>query len=337
MSNLKDILINKKNSCKSIWFMRQAGRYLPEFREIRSKNQNFINLCLNPNLSSEITLQPIKRFNVDSAIIFSDILMVPYGLGQKVSFFKKEGPSLSSFNTEKFFDNTSKEFSKKLDPIYKTIEITRDKLDKKKSLISFVGAPWTLFTYMLDMKKNKTNIDLNKFRNKIETMDKILDKLIKYLCIHIENQINAGADVVQIFDSWAGLIPESSLKNYCLIANAKIVQFCKQKKIPVICFPKGLKEKYKSFNDFVRPDGINLDSDINPLWAKNNLRNVVLQGGLDPKILLKPEEQIFKEATKYILTFKETPYVFNLGHGLLPETDPDRINKLIKFYRNFNG
>ena len=178
MSNLKDILINKKNSCKSIWFMRQAGRYLPEFREIRSKNQNFINLCLNPNLSSEITLQPIKRFNVDSAIIFSDILMVPYGLGQKVSFFKEEGPSLSSFNTEKFFDNTSKEFSKKLDPIYKTIEITRDKLDKKKSLISFVGAPWTLFTYMLDMKKNKTNIDLNKFRNKIETMDKILDKLL---------------------------------------------------------------------------------------------------------------------------------------------------------------
>ena len=158
MSNIKEIVINKK-ICKSVWFMRQAGRYLPEFREIRSKNQNFINLCLNSKLSSKITLQPIERFDLDSAIIFSDILMVPHALGQKVDFLKDKGPILEKFNLEKFLSNNKIEFIKKLAPIYKAIEITREKLDKKKSLIAFVGAPWTLLIYMLGIKKNKKEID----------------------------------------------------------------------------------------------------------------------------------------------------------------------------------
>ena len=151
MSNLKKILIDKKN-CKSLWFMRQAGRYLPEFRKIRSKNKNFINLCLNSELSSEITLQPINRFDIDSAIIFSDILMVPYALGQKVKFIKEHGPQLSTFNLNQFLSNDKISFSQKLHPIYKAIEITRKKLDRKKSLIGFVGAPWTLLIYMLGAK-----------------------------------------------------------------------------------------------------------------------------------------------------------------------------------------
>ena len=154
MSNLKEILINKKN-CKSIWFMRQAGRYLPEFRKIREDNRDFIQLCLNSELSSQITLQPIKRFDLDSAIIFSDILMVPYALGQSVKFVKGQGPILSNFNLERFLDNKKNSFTEKLEPIYQAIEITRKKLDKKKSLISFVGAPWTLLIYMLGVKKIK--------------------------------------------------------------------------------------------------------------------------------------------------------------------------------------
>ena len=148
MSNLKEILLKKK-SCKSIWFMRQAGRYLPEFREIRSKNQDFIKLCLNSELSSEITLQPIKRFDLDSAIIFSDILIVPYALGQKINFRKDHGPKLDDFLLENLLDNNEESFTKKLEPVYKAIGITRNKLDKKKSLISFVGAPWTLLIYMI--------------------------------------------------------------------------------------------------------------------------------------------------------------------------------------------
>ena len=334
MSNLKKILIDKKN-CKSIWFMRQAGRYLPEFREIRSKNTNFINLCLNSELSSEITLQPIKRFNLDSAIIFSDILMVPYALGQKVEFIKDKGPILSNFNLEIFLDNDKITFTQKLHPIYKAIEITRKKLDKKKSLISFIGAPWTLLIYILGLKQNKSEIDHEKIKKKEFEINVILDKLNDYLCIHIENQINAGADVVQIFDSWAGLIPIKNLPNYCYVPNLKIVEFCKKNKIPTICFPKGLKENYKEFNNIVRPNGLNLDQQLDPSWSKQNLKNVILQGGLDPKILLSSEDEIKKNASKYLSVFKGTPYIFNLGHGLLPETEPDKLGRLIKFYREY--
>ncbi len=335
MSTLKRILVNKEKSCKSVWFMRQAGRYLPEFKKIRSQNKNFIELCLNSNLSSEITLQPIKRFNLDSAIIFSDILMVPYALGQEVKFIEEKGPELSEFNIERFLDKKESELSKKLDPVYKAIQITRKALDKDKSLIAFVGAPWTLAVYMLNIRKNKNELDLNKLNNRKFKLDTFINQLIKFLSVHIKNQINAGADVVQIFDSWAGLIPDKDIKNYCYDPNAKIVEFCKKEKIPNICFPRGIKEKYENFNKIVKPEGINIDYDIDPLWAKDKLRDVVIQGGLDPKTLLKSENEMIKGATKYIEAFKDIPYIFNLGHGLLPETDPDRVGKLIDYYRSY--
>jgi len=334
MSNLKKILVNKKN-CKSVWFMRQAGRYLPEFREIRANNPNFIKLCLNSDLSSQITLQPIKRFNLDSAIIFSDILMVPFALGQNVKFIKKEGPILSNFNLENFLDNNKSLFTKKLEPVYKAIEIARKKLDKKKSLISFIGAPWTLIIYMLELKKNKNELKYKKVKSQEHKIKIILDKLNEYLCLHIDNQIQAGADVVQIFDSWAGLLPIKDLPNYCYVPNLKIVDYCKENKIPVICFPRGIKENYREFNNIVKPDGLNLDYIIDPIWCKKNLRNVILQGGLDPKTLFLNDEEIKNRSRKYFDIFKETPYVFNLGHGVLPETDPEKLGRLIEFYREY--
>jgi len=334
MSNLREILKNKK-ICKSVWFMRQAGRYLPEFREIRSQNQNFIDLCLNSELSSKITLQPIKRYDFDSAIIFSDILMVPYALNQNVEFVKDQGPILEEFNFKKFLNNDKISFTQKLHPVYKAIEKTRDKLNKEKSLIGFIGAPWTLLIYMLGVKQNKNEIDYKKIKNKEFEVNLILDKLHDYLCTHIENQINAGVDVIQIFDSWAGLISPEDLPNYCYIPNLKIVDFCKENKIPVICFPKGLNKNYSEFNNVVKPDCISLDYDIDPNWAKENLYNVVLQGGLDPKILLSSEKEILNAAKNYLDIFKGLPYIFNLGHGLLPETDPDKVYKLVKFYREY--
>ena len=336
MISLKRIL-NKKISCKSIWFMRQAGRYLPEFRKIRAENKDFVKLCLDSNLSSEITLQPIKRYNLDSAIIFSDILMVPYALGQNISFRNNEGPKLSEFKIEVLMENNKEKFSQKLTPIYKAIEITRKKLEKGKSLICFIGAPWTLLIYMLDLKKADNSFNFDKYNKYKTEIYQILLELNNYLCVHIENQINAGADVVQIFDSWASLIPEKDINNFCYIPNKRIVDFCKSKKIATICFPKGLKENYKAFNDLVKPDGINLDAELDPQWARDNLRDVVFQGGLDPKVLFKTDEDILEAATKYVKTFKDIPYVFNLGHGLLPETDPDKVKMLINFYRSFDG
>ena len=335
MSNLKNIIIGKNKYCTSIWFMRQAGRYLPEFRKIRSQNQNFINLCLNSDLSAEITLQPISRYNLDSAIIFSDILLVPYALGQEVQFVKDKGPQLNEFNKKKFFNINKKIFINKLSPVYKAIQLTRQTLSKEKSLISFIGAPWTLLVYMFGLKRNKNELDLLKLKKKYKEINEILSELTEYLCTHIEQQVNAGADVVQIFDSWAGLIPEENLKELCLDPNLKIVEYCKKINTPVICFPKGIKENYKQFNDFVKPDALSLDSEINPLWAKANLKNVVLQGGMDPKILLKPEKEIYEEAKKYLDTFKDVPYIFNLGHGLIPETEPEKVKNLIKFVREF--
>ena len=335
MTNLKSILINKI-SCKSIWFMRQAGRYLPEFREIRKKNKDFIKLCLNSNLSSEITLQPIKRYNLDSAIIFSDILMTPYALGQNITFIKEEGPRLSEFKIEVLTKNNKEKFTQKLKSVYEAIKITRKRLEKNKSLICFIGAPWTLLVYMLGLKTEDNKLNLDKYKKHRTQINQILLELNDYLCVHIKNQINAGADVVQIFDSWAGLIPIKDIKDFCYIPNKRIIDFCKSKEIATICFPKGLKDNYKDFNDFVKPDGINLDSELDPIWARSKLKDVVLQGGPDPKILFKTDKEILEVATKYIKTFKDIPYVFNLGHGLLPETDPDKVKMLVNFYRNYN-
>ena len=237
MSKLENILINKKN-CKSVWFMRQAGRYLPEFRAIRSQNKNFIELCLNSDLSSEITLQPIKKFDLDSAIIFSDILMVPYALGQKVEFIKDQGPILDNFNSKKFLSNDLISFTQKLHPIYKAIQKTREKLDKTKSLIGFIGAPWTLLIYMLGVKKNKKEIDYQKIKSNEFEVNLIIEKLHEFLCAHIENQVEAGANVIQIFDSWAGLITKEDLPNYCYVPNLKIVDFCKKKKYQLFAFQR---------------------------------------------------------------------------------------------------
>ena len=330
MSKLTNCLIKKDYSCNPVWFMRQAGRYLPEFRKIRSSNQDFVKLCLDSNLSSEITLQPMKRFDLDAAIIFSDILLVPFGLGQEIKFTKDYGPQLSSFNFKKFTENKKDNFTKKLTPVYDAIRKTRKKLSKEKSLISFVGAPWTLLVYMLGLRQDKKNIDLTNLNKSSFNQKIILENLNEFLCLHIENQLEAGADLVQIFDSWAGLIPHRDLEVFCYGPNRKLVDFCKKNNFPVICFPRGINEKYKVFLEKVRPDGLNIDYDINPDWARENLNNVCLQGGMDPKILLQDEKKIFSEVDKYLNIFQSTPYIFNLGHGLLPETNPDVLSKVIK-------
>ncbi len=335
MNKLTNCLVNKDISCNPIWFMRQAGRYLPEFQKIRSKNPNFINLCLNSNLSSEITLQPINRFNLDAAIIFSDILMVPFALGQTVKFEKDKGPLLSNFDINNFNQNNEIEFFEKLKPVYKAIKKTRKKLDKNKSLICFIGSPWTLIVYMLGIKKDKNIIDTNLLKKEKKNIILIINKIQKYLSLHIKNQVDAGADVVQIFDSWAGLIPQNDLIDYCYKPNLNLVNFCKQEKIPVICFPKGLKKNYYDFLKVVQPDGLSIDYDLDPEWCRKNLDGVCIQGGMDPKIMLSNDNKIFEEASKYLQAFKDCPYIFNLGHGLMPETNPDKVERLIRFVKEY--
>jgi uroporphyrinogen decarboxylase len=279
-------------------------------------------------------MQPIERFDLDAAIIFSDILMVPYGLGQGVDFKKGKGPILTKMNLNKFLNYDEKIFIENLQPVYKAIKKTRKKLNKKKSLISFIGSPWTLIVYMLGLKKEKNIIDTNIIKKKKSEINLILSKINNFLCLHVHNQIKAGADVVQIFDSWAGLIPEENLENYCYRPNAQLVNFCKKINAPVICFPKGIKKNYKPFNEFVKPDGINIDYDVDPEWARKNLDGVCVQGGMDPKTLFLKDEIMFQKTDRYLKIFKDYPYIFNLGHGLLPETNPDKVKRLINYIKS---
>ena len=331
---LRICIEEKKTSYIPIWFMRQAGRYLPEFKEIRKKNINFIKLCLNPNLIAEITLQPLKRFDLDAAIIFSDILMIPYGLGQKVEFKKGFGPVLEDINIDKIINTNSEDFVQKLLPIYDGIKKVKSNL-KGKNLIGFVGAPWTLLLYMLNKESPKNNFNFNKINKDKSLVSRLLKKLEESICLHVDKQIEAGADVIQIFDSWAGLLPKNELSDYCYTPILKIVEHIKTKNIPVICFPKGIKENYLDFCSTVKPDCISIDYDVDPKWLKEKLNGLPIQGGLDPKILLTDRTKVKKNTENYLNIFKDYPYIFNLGHGVLPEIKPETIEYIIKLVRDY--
>mgnify|MGYP005996845067 CR=1 FL=1 len=238
MNPLHKVIINKSTSLNPIWIMRQAGRYLPEFREIRKKNPDFINLCLNKELSAEITLQPLRRFNLDAAIIFSDILMLPYGIGQKVELKKNFGPLLGELDLSKISKVDDIDFVQKILPVYKAINIvSKHQLIKNKNLIGFVGAPWTLLVYMINQQSPKKNIKKNFFKDQF-LINRILLIIEKFLKIHIKNQIDNGANVIQIFDSWAGLLEKKDLSNYIYTPTLNLVNYVKSLDIPVICFPR---------------------------------------------------------------------------------------------------
>ena len=332
MKPLNKVIINKDTSLKPIWIMRQAGRYLPEFREIRKNNPNFINLCLNDNLSSEITLQPLKRFDIDAAIIFSDILMLPYGLGQKVKFEKNFGPKLDKLNLSDVAKIDEIDFVEKIYPVYKAIKkVSSDPILKNKNTIGFVGAPWTLLVYMINLKSPKKDLNKNFFQDDF-LINRLLLVIENFLKVHIKNQIENGANVIQIFDSWAGLLQEKDLPNYIYTPTLNLVEYVKSLNVPVICFPRGIKN-YKEFCEIVKPDAISIDYNIDPKTILKDIK-IPIQGGLDPKVLLTDYENLKKETYKYLEIFKDHPYIFNLGHGILPETNPEMVENLIKIVKN---
>ena len=333
MTPLHEVIINKKTSINPLWIMRQAGRYLPEFREIRKNNPNFIELCLNNELTTEITLQPIKRFNLDAAIIFSDILMLPYGLNQKVEFKKNFGPILGNLDITSMSKIDEIDFVQKIHPVYKAIKSVSSEMNlKNKNTIGFVGAPWTLLVYMINQQSPKKNIKKNFFEDEY-LINRILLIIEKFLKIHIKNQIENGANVIQIFDSWAGLLEERDYPNYIYTPTLNLVDYVKSLGVPVICFPREIKN-YKEFCEIVKPDAVNIDYNVDPLMISKNIK-IPVQGGLDPKILLTDQENLKKEILKYLDIFKDHPYIFNLGHGILPETDPVMVEHLIKTVRDY--
>tara|TARA_B100000965_G_C19559098_1_gene743639 strand:- start:665 stop:1672 length:1008 start_codon:yes stop_codon:yes gene_type:complete len=333
MTPIQDCIVNKNYKINPIWIMRQAGRYLPEFREIRAKNPDFIKLCLDENLSSEITLQPLKRFDLDAAIIFSDILMLPHGIGQEVKFKKNFGPELSLINFDKMKNIEEKDFINKLTPVYNLLKIVSNNkiIKNKKDLIGFVGAPWTLLVYMINRKSPKQNLNDNFFNDKV-LIKNLLSIIEKFLKLHIKNQIESGATIIQIFDSWAGLVEEKYLPEYIYNPTLNLVNYIKSLNTPVICFPREIRN-YKEFCNIVNPDVISIDYNVNPEQILKNI-NLPVQGGLDPKILLQDKQVVKKQALKYLQIFKDVPYIFNLGHGILPETKPETVDYLVKIVKD---
>jgi len=333
MSPIRKVIYQKTTDLNPIWIMRQAGRYLPEFREIRKQNSDFIKLCLNEKLSSEITLQPLKRFDFDAAIIFSDILLVPYGLNQKVEFKKNFGPILSDLNLDNISKLDEVDFVEKVYPVYKAINlVNKNKLTNNKSTIGFIGAPWTLLVYMINKQSPKIKLKDNFFKDSF-LINRILTILEKFLKIHIKNQIDNGAEIIQIFDSWAGLLDKKDLPNYVYIPTLNLVEYTKSLNTPVICFPRGIKD-YKNYCEIVKPDAICIDYEVDPSKILKEIK-IPVQGGMDPKVLLKDKETLKKEAKKYLDIFKDHPYIFNLGHGVLPETDPNMMDYLVKTVKDY--
>ena len=333
MTPLHEVIINKKTSFNPVWIMRQAGRYLPEFREIRKNNPNFIQLCLNNKLATEITLQPIKRFNLDAAIIFSDILMLPYGLNQKVEFKKDFGPLLGNLDIADMSKVDEIDFTEKIYPVYKAMKSVSSEMDlKNKNTIGFVGAPWTMLVYMINQQSPKKNVKKDFF-NDDYLINRILLIIEKFLKVHIKNQIDNGANVIQIFDSWAGLLEERDYPNYIYTPTLNLVNYVKSLNVPVICFPREIKN-YKEFCEIVKPDALNIDYKVDPLIISKNIK-IPVQGGLDPKILLTDKKNLKKQILKYLDIFKDHPYIFNLGHGILPETDPKMVEYLINTVRDY--
>ena len=333
MSDIKKVIIDKITDLNPIWIMRQAGRYLPEFREIRKKNTDFIKLCLNSSLAAEITLQPLKRFNLDAAIIFSDILILPYGLKQQIEFKKNVGPILGDLNIDQISKVTENDFISRVDPVYKAIKLVKNnELTENKSIIGFVGAPWTLLVYILNKQSPKIKLEKSFFNNH-SLIEQILKIIVKFLKVHIKNQINNGAEIIQIFDSWAGLLEDKNLDFYIYNPTCSLVEFTKSLNVPVICFPRGIKD-YKKYCETVKPDAICIDYEVDPIKIEREI-NIPVQGGMNPKILLTDRENLKKEIIKYLDIFKDHPYIFNLGHGVLPETDPNMVDYLVKTVKNY--
>jgi uroporphyrinogen decarboxylase len=340
----KEIKKNELNS-NPIWIMRQAGRYLPEYRELRAKTKDFMDMANNSQLASEITLQPVKRFDLDAAILFADILHIPYALGQKVEFKSGIGPVLEKITNnndiEKLAFNLEQEsFLSHLQGVLGTIKLTTKELDNNKAFIGFCGAPWTVATYMLEGQGSKDyRLAKQMMYSNPTQFDALIKILIKASAKYLINQIKNGIEVVKIFDSWAGVLTDEQVRKYSFEPMLKIADLVKEQypEVPVILFPKGvqnhlLKELATKYNS--QFNALALGQTTNAAWAADNLQeHICLQGNLDPALMICDSKQVYDETAKMVQTFKHGKYIANLGHGVTPDTKIENVHTFIKAVR----
>ncbi len=337
MTVLQDTFQRKNNNIP-IWFMRQAGRYLPEYIEIRKNSSDFLELCYDSEKAKKVTLQPIDRFDFDAAIIFSDILVLPHALGWKVAFKKGEGPILQKFETDKDLLHINNDFDKKINCIYDTVNKVRLSLDKNKSLIGFAGSPWTVASYMLEGKgKQDFSVSKNFLYNKkklaLQLIDIITEKTIEYLL----GQISAGVDIIQLFDSWAGVLSGGEYEDFVIKPTKKIVSLVKRKypSLPIIGFPRGSGYLYQEYIDQTDIDAIGVDQFVPINTMKKWQDNIIVQGNFDPVLLLGKKDIIEKKANDILTCLDSKNFIFNLGHGILPNTPIENVQFLVNYVRNY--
>ena len=333
----KEFLLTFKNvnSRTSLWLMRQAGRYLPEYRKLRTKAKSFMDFCFNPELAAEATLQPIKRFGFDAAIIFSDILVIPYAFGQSVDFIEGVGPKLSSLSLVDLLNSDSLIFeNNKLLNVFKAIKIVKDQLPKDVSLIGFSGCPWTLACYMIDQGSSK---DFFKTRLLAVTRPDLFEKFINILSdavfLYLKHQIEAGAEAVQLFDSWVGLLPPDGVWKWSISPVSSIISRLKNyyPSVPVIVFPRGSYQIYADNYDVHKADAISADTGVDFSKVKiASERPYVIQGNLDPFDLLGTTSALKNKVDNILKTMQGKKFIFNLGHGILPETPIDNVYHLVE-------
>lgn len=326
-----------------VWLMRQAGRYLPEYREIRAQAAGFLDLCFTPDLAVEVTLQPIRRYGFDAAILFSDILVVPHALGQKVWFEEGVGPRLEALQDGRDLDRLTRDgLHEALAPVYETVGRLRRELPAETTLIGFAGAPWTVASYMLEGGSSR-DFAMGKrwaYRDGGADMQRLIDLLVTATGDYLIAQIDAGAEAVQIFDSWAGVWPEAYLRRWCLEpAKALVARLHRERPgVPVIVFPRGAGLLYQDFALESGAEALGLDTTVPLGWARDVLQpRACVQGNLDPLLLVAGGRELEAAVTGILETLGQGSFVFNLGHGIVPETPPEHVAQLMAQIRAWHG
>ena len=323
-----------------IWVMRQAGRYLPEYRKLRAKAGDFLSLCYNSELAAEVTLQPIERFKLDAAIIFADILLIPQALGSELSFLEGDGPRLSRISNKNDILKLkpANSIHEHLAPIYNTVSLVAEQLSPKVALIGFAGAPWTVATYMIAGKGTKDQGPAHKFlKEDKDSFEMLINLLTEATILYLSKQIDAGAEVIKIFDSWAGSLKEEDFIKYAIEPVKKIITALNKLHpgVPIIAFPREAGLKYINFANETGANCIAIDHSVDPEWAAKNLQiDSCIQGNLNPKHMVTGGKALLEETTKILDCFSNGPHIFNLGHGITPDGKPENLQLMIDRIRS---
>ncbi len=330
------VLQGKKLETPPIWLMRQAGRYLPEYRALRAEKGGFLELAYDSDAAAEITLQPIRRFGFDGAILFSDILVIPHALGQDLWFETGEGPRLAPPLKDSDFAKLSAA-PERLNPIFDTVRKVKASLPDETTFLGFAGSPWTVATYMVAGQGSKDHNDARRMAyGDPKRFGAIIDALVEATTDYLSKQIEAGVDAVQLFDSWAGSLSPAQFERWVIAPNQKIVAALKSRhpETPVIGFPKGAGAKLIDYARETGVDALGLDETIDPVWAHTHLpAGLPLQGNLDPLALIAGGEALAQAVARILNSLQDRPHIFNLGHGILPDTPIEHVEKLIKSVR----